>query len=101
MTTESEEMKSSNKGMMFYSFADEKIYIVDVNQDGELWILSGNMEDDILTSQTKERPNGSTMTIRFTHRNRKKDSFEALMEYSSDGGKSWKRGYYQYITREK
>lgn len=62
-------------------------------------MLTGGPDEFVIVSQPKRRPDGRDMIIRFTHSNIEHDSAEALMEYSFDGGKSWRNGFRQSLTR--
>ena len=88
-----------SKGHMFYSFRDKKFYMTSVDANGDLWILSGGLDKFTLTSRPRKRRNGSEFLIRFTHENIKPNSFEALMEMSVDGGKTWFRRSRQFLRR--
>ena len=101
LTHNAPKLGSISKTLVFYSDSEEKWYLVDVNQKGDLWILSGDLDREVITSEPKKREDGRTVIIRFTHENIKDDSFEALMEYSYDGGASWTKGSRQYLTRTK
>ena len=90
-----------SKGWLFYNVAEKKFYLTSVDGRGDLWILSGGLDEYVITSQPKKQRNGRELTIRFTHDNIEEDSFEALYETSIDGGKSWWQRSRQYLTREK
>ncbi|MDG2170177.1 MAG: hypothetical protein P8L44_19885 [Opitutales bacterium] len=62
-------------------------------------MLTGGLDEYVISSTPKKQPNGRELTIRFTHTNIQEDSFEAIMETSIDGGKSWWARYRQYLTR--
>lgn len=89
----------TSKSWMFYNIAEEQFYLTSVDARGDLWILSGGLDEYVITSRPKRRANGSELTIRFTHSNVKADSFEALMETSIDGGETWWTRSRQYLTR--
>ena len=88
-----------SKAWMFYNVAEQKFYLTSVDARGDHWTLTGGLDQYVITSNPRPRPRGGTMTIRFTHTNIKEDSFEALMETSIDGGKSWWQRSRQYATR--
>lgn len=101
LTTENLEQGSVTKAWMFYMVADGKYYLTSVDARGDLWILSGGLDEYVLTSQPRPNPRGGTTLIRFTHTNIEQDSFEAVMEMSRDGGETWWKRSRQYLTRRK
>ena len=92
---------STSKAWIFYNGQEGKFYLTSVDSGGDLWVLSGGLDEYVITSTPKPTRNGREMTIRFTHSNIQKDSFEAVMETSIDGGQSWWTRSRQYITRSK
>lgn len=101
MTTSIPDLPSFSKGWMFYSIPEETFYVTSVDREGQFWIMSGGLDEYVITSKPKRQPDGTEMMIRFTHSDIKEDSFEALMEYSKDAGKTWKARFKQYLTRHK
>lgn len=99
LTHNAPQLGSVSKTLVFYSLDEEKWYLVDVNQNGELWILTGGLDREVITSQPRKTADGRTLVVRFTHENIEDDSFEALMEVSFDLGKTWRRSSRQYMTR--
>ncbi len=91
---------ATSKGWLFYDLTQERFQLTSVDARGDLWILSGGLEEYVITSEPKKQRNGRELTIRFTHRNIKEDSFEAVMETSIDGGESWWKRSIQYLKRE-
>ena len=101
LTTENLDQGSVSKAWMFYKVAAGKYYLTSVDARGDLWILSGGLDEYVLTSEPRPNPRGGTTLIRFTHTNIEQDSFEAVMEMSRDGGKTWWKRSRQYLTRRK
>ncbi|MCP5117594.1 MAG: DUF1579 domain-containing protein [bacterium] len=101
LTTELPEQGSTSKAWMFYSVAEAKYYLTSVDAKGDLWVLSGGLDEYIITSEPRPHPRGGTIMIRFTHTNIKPDSFEAVMEMSRDEGKRWWKRSRQVLTRRK
>lgn len=92
--------ESVSRGMWFYDTVAERFYLISVNGDtGELWTLWGDLEKWTITSEPKRRSNGSEVIIRFHHHDIKPDSFQATMELSVDGGRTWTVRYRQRLTR--
>jgi len=89
-----------SKGWIFYNIKEQKYYLVSVSSEGDLWILKGGLDQYVITSDPREQLNGKTVQIRFTHYNIEENSFEAIMEYTIDGGKTWRKAYRQIITRK-
>ncbi len=91
---------ATSKGWLYYNVAEEKFYLASVDGRGDLFILSGGLDAYVITSQPKRQANGREMIIRFTHEKIEENSFEATMESSIDGGKSWWTRSKQYLTRD-
>ena len=90
------------KGLWFYNTADERFYLISVSgETGELWTMSGSLDEWTITSRPKPRPGGSEVIIRFHHYEVTDDAFRATMEYSRDGGATWTVGYRQRMTRQR
>lgn len=90
---------AASKGMWFYDTVGERFYLVSVGPAGELWTMSGTLDEWTITSLPKLRPNGREVIIRFHHHDITEDSFAATMEQSIDGGETWRVGYRQRLTR--
>ncbi len=91
---------STSKGWLFYDTVSDEFKLTSVDARGDLWVLSGDLETYVITSQPKTQSNGRELTIRFTHENIREDSFEAIFETSIDGGKSWWTRSRQYMKRD-
>lgn len=89
----------TSKGWLFYDTTQKEFVLTSVDGRGDLWVLKGGLEAYVITLQPKLQAFGQEMTIRFTHTNILKDSFEAIMESSIDGGKTWWKRSKQYMTR--
>lgn len=77
------------KTIRFYDQAERRYYEIGVGELGDVWILTGGMDEYVTTSQVRAARDGTDVLVRFTHTNIQPDSFEALMEVSRDGGESW------------
>jgi hypothetical protein len=87
-------------GILFY--VNEKartIEMVAVGPDGRLWIMTGPLGGDTRYSQTYADSGGGGGQLRFTRFNVTDNSFESKMEYTEDGGESWKPGNHQVFRR--
>lgn len=87
-------------GILFY--VNEKkalIEMVSVGADGRLWIMTGPLGGEERLSQEFPTTDGGTLRLRFTRYNIAADSFESRMEYTQDGGKTWKPGNHQVFRR--
>ena len=89
-----------NSGILFY-VSEERgvIEMVSVGKDGKLWIMTGPLGGDSRTTQPYETQDGGEAQLRFTRFNVRPNSFESRMEYTEDGGVSWKPGNHQVFTR--
>ena len=99
LTTETLPQGRISKAWMFYNTAEGKFYLTSVDANGDHWVLSGGLDEYVITSEPKPNPRGGTTMIRFTHSNIQADSFEAAMEMSRDGGETWFKRSRQLITR--
>ncbi|MCB1578347.1 MAG: hypothetical protein KDI81_13745 [Xanthomonadales bacterium] len=93
------ELKQS-AGILFYvNEKDRLIEMVSVAADGRLWIMRGALGDEVRTTPEYKTRDGGSGQLRFTRFNVAEDSFESRMEYSEDGGKTWKPGNHQTFRR--
>lgn len=98
-TSEIPEMQQTS-GILFYiNEKQQQIEMVAVSGDGMLWIMTGALGGEVRTSQEFSTANGGTGQLRFTRYHVAQDSFESKMEFSEDGGKTWKPGNHQVFTR--
>lgn len=87
-------------GILFYiREARREIEMVSVGADGMLWTMTGPLGGEERTSQQYKTDTGGAGRLRFTRSNVSQDSFESRMEYSEDGGRTWKPGNRQRFTR--
>lgn len=85
--------------ILFYvNEAKQVIEMVSVAADGNLWVMSGPLGGETRTTPAFKTAAGEAR-LRFTRFNVKADSFESRMEYTEDGGKTWKQGNHQRFTR--
>lgn len=98
-------LKDSGKTFQAWEYYDEKTgkySLTSISREGQLTTMSGDLGETFQwASEPKERPDGSSLSIRFTHYDFEPDSFTALGEYSRDGGKTWTAFTRQYLTRKK
>jgi len=93
------EMKQAS-GILFYiNGKKEQITMVSVGGDGMLWTMTGPLGGEVRLTQEYPAQGGGTGQLRFTRYNVSKDAFESKMEYTDDGGKSWKPGNHQTFRR--
>ena len=81
------------------SEVDDLFHLTSVDSRGDLWLLSGGLDDYVITSEPKARPNGGEMIIRFTHDETDADHFSSTMETSIDNGESWRKAVLQDLVR--
>lgn len=87
-------------GMLFY--VSEKrgvIEMVSVHAEGRPWVMTGALGEETRYTQPFDTQDGKTGQLRFTRSNVAKDRFESRMEYTEDGGKTWKPGNRQQFRR--
>jgi hypothetical protein len=78
----------------------EEIEMVSVGQDGRLWIMTGPLGGDTRYSQAFRTQSGGEGQLRFTRFNATPERFESRMEWTDDGGESWKPGNHQVFERQ-
>ena len=76
------------------------IEMVSVGADGRLWEMTGPLGGEVRTTAPFQTADGGTSQLRFTRYNVSADAFESRMEYSEDGGTTWKPGNHQQFRRE-
>jgi len=87
-------------GILFYvSDAKGIIEMVSVGADGDLWVMTGPIGGETRSTLPKTMPDGSALELRFTRFEVTPDGFRSRMEYSTDGGRTWKPGNRQLFRR--
>ncbi len=87
-------------GILFYvNEIKGVVEMVSVGADGRLWIMTGPLGGETRTTQEFKTAKGTTSQLRFTRFNVSADRFESKMEYTEDGGVSWKPGNHQIFRR--
>lgn len=87
-------------GILFYlNEARRVIEMVSVGADGRLWVMTGPLGGNVRTTQEYQDSGGGTGQLRFTRYNASPDRFESRMEYTEDGGATWKPGNHQVFRR--
>lgn len=87
-------------GILFYiSPGRSEIEMVSVGADGRLWVMTGPLGGETRTTQEYATADGGTGQLRFTRFNVSDDTFESRMEYTDDGGRTWKPGNHQWFRR--
>ncbi len=93
------EMKRAS-GILFYiREKNQQIEMVSVGADGVLWTMTGPLGGEERLSQEFKTAGGETGRLRFTRFNVSADRFESKMDYTEDGGKTWKPGNHQTFRR--
>lgn len=88
-------------GILFYIREKTgEIEMVSVGADGRLWIMTGPLGGETRYSQVFETRSGGEAQLRFTRFNVTDDRFESRMEWTEDGGASWKPGNHQVFVRQ-
>lgn len=87
--------------ILFYvSDSKKAIEMVSVGADGNLWIMSGPLGGETRYTQKYQTQDGGEGQLRFTRSNVTPAGFESRMEFSEDGGKTWKPGNHQVFRRK-
>ena len=98
--TSTAEDGSISKVWMFYNTVAKEFCLTSVDARGDLWMLTGGLDEYVITSRKRPNARGGTTVLRFTHTNIQPDSFEASMEMSLDGGETWFQRARQLVTRQ-
>ena len=89
-----------SSGILFYLNERKAIIeMVSVGADGNLWVMTGPLGGETRTTQPFTTQGGGHAQLRFTRFNVSMDRFESRMEYSEDGGETWKPGNHQVFRR--
>ncbi|MDH5235386.1 MAG: hypothetical protein OEW77_10540 [Gemmatimonadota bacterium] len=87
-------------GILFYvNTAKRIIEMVSVGGDGRLWVMTGPLGGEARTTPPFATAGGGSAQLRFTRFNVTSDLFESRMEYTEDGGQTWKPGNHQTFRR--
>jgi hypothetical protein len=97
--TETPELQRA-AGILFYIRASKhEIEMVSVAADGRLWVMTGPLGGSERFTQEYETTDGGKGRLRFTRFNVSPDAFESKMDYTEDGGRTWKPGNHQQFRR--
>jgi len=70
-----------------------------VGMDGRLWVMTGPIGGETRTTPPFPTAAGKESQLRFTREKVQPDRFESRMDYTEDGGRSWKPGNHQVFRR--
>lgn len=91
---------SQRSGLLFYvSEARSVIEMVSVGAEGQLWVMTGALGEEVRTTPPVKGADGRDVQLRFTRFAVTPDGFESRMEYSHDAGKTWQPGNHQVFVR--
>ncbi len=93
------ELKQSSGILFFINASKRSIEMVSVGADGNLWIMTGPLGGDQRLSQEFKTAAGGSGRLRFTRSHVSTNAFESRMEFTEDGGKTWKPGNHQRFRR--
>lgn len=87
-------------GILFYiDEARREIEMSAVGADGKLWVMTGPLGGEVRTTPDYRTAEGGTGRLRFTRFQVTADAFESRMEYTEDGGATWRAGNHQRFRR--
>ncbi len=87
-------------GILFYVGETRGVIeMVSVGVDGRLWIMTGPLGGETRMTQEYDTRSGGKGRLRFTRYNVTADGFESRMEWTDDGGETWKPGNHQVFRR--
>jgi len=93
------ELQQVSAILFYVSESRRRIEMVSVGQDGALWVMTGPLGGEVRTTGEFATASGGKAQLRFTRFNVTPDRFESRMEYTDDGGRSWKPGNHQVFVR--
>lgn len=79
------------KTIRFYDKEMETFYEISVGAEGDLYILSGGLDEYVVNFKSRNLRDGRYPLGRFIHTNIEPNSFEAVLEVSRDDGVTWTR----------
>lgn len=79
------------KTIRFYDVATDTFYEISVGIEGDLYVLSGGLDEYVMSFRSRQMVDGRYPLGRFIHTSIEPDSFEAVLEVSRDDGKTWER----------
>lgn len=79
------------KTIRFYDKGTETFYEISVGTEGDLYILSGGLDQYVMNFKSRRMREGRYPLGRFIHTNIEPDSFEAKLDVSYDDGRTWER----------
>ena len=99
LTHDAPELQVLSKTFVFYDTEEELFRLLDVNQKGETWSLSGRLDSPIIVSEPRKTTAGE-MIVRFTHEDVDENTLRAIMHYSLDDGATWVESQRQTLKRQ-
>lgn len=93
------ELGQSSALLFYVNEAKRLIEMVSVGADGQLWVMTGPLGGEVRMTPEFPTASGGKGMLRFTRFNVSPDAFESRMEYSDDGGTTWKPGNRQVFKR--
>jgi len=93
------ELKQVSAILFYVNETKQLIEMVSVGADGNLWIMTGALGEEVRTTKEFTTASGGTGQLRFTRYNISADSFESKMDYTEDGGETWLPGNHQSFRR--
>jgi hypothetical protein len=86
--------------ILFYVRPSQReIEMTSVGEDGRLWVMTGKLGDEVRFTPEFSTAGGGASKLRFTRFNVTPNGFESRMDYTDDGGRSWKPGNRQRFER--
>ncbi len=93
------QLQQKNALLFFHRPETRELEMISVGLDGRPWRMIGPDDSEIRTTPNTTMPDGKQLILRFTRHSVKKDSFQSIMESSTDGGKTWQLGNRQRFRR--
>lgn len=93
------EMGTAAGILLYVSAKRGVIEMVSVGNDGTLWTMTGALGGEMRQTQPYRTQDGGEGRLRFTRFNVTPNAFESRMEFSADGGTTWKPGNHQTFRR--
>ncbi|ANM30635.1 hypothetical protein ABI59_15230 [Acidobacteria bacterium Mor1] len=99
LTHDAPELQTLSKTFVFYDPVEQLFRMLDVNQKGDTWSLSGKLDSPVIVSEPRKTTAG-TMIVRFTHEDIDAQTLRAIMHYSLDDGETWVKSQRQTLRRK-
>lgn len=87
-----------SRAIKFYNRKERKIVFIDVSSRGEYYVMKQDVETGTVVGRS-QRPGAEDSLFRFVTVRKTDDEMDVKMEFSEDGGQTWRHIRNQYMRR--